>query len=376
MNPVLLGLGGLALFGLFASSASARSSSPAAKPKPKPKPNGGKPLEITDVELGETPAPKPPSGSAWQSIAIGDRLSLPPGTYAALLAALGTAAAVRAELAGKMSWSSLLVDSTPGVVPSAVPITRGAKAGRFWAYGVLAKAVADKRPAQLRELYKLKAASSPAPTPTAPTAPTPTPIGPTKRVIAQRLYDYVTRLIKEGRAAELGSKGAINATVRDAQKLMGGIAADGIYGTATRARGKELLGREFPARDNPKARVSPVATHATPPPVSRLAQSAPITATQAASKPSAPGQPKPAVAPKPVAAPSRGDKQAAQDLLAYARRVLASNQGSQLGTAREPSAIVRSAQADMGELVADGVYGPTTRARGKALTGTTFPART
>ena len=69
------------------------------------------------------------------------------------------------------------------------------------------------------------------------------------RDAAQRLYDYVTAELRAGRAAGLGDKTHANATVRAMQTLMRSIVADGIYGPKTRARGKELLGREFPPRE-------------------------------------------------------------------------------------------------------------------------------
>jgi hypothetical protein len=45
-----------------------------------------------------------------------------------------------------------------------------------------------------------------------------------------------------------GTKARPNAELAKAQADMGGIAADGIYGPATKARGKQLIGRTFPAR--------------------------------------------------------------------------------------------------------------------------------
>jgi hypothetical protein len=52
-------------------------------------------------------------------------------------------------------------------------------------------------------------------------------------------------------------------------------------------------------------------------------------------------------------------------------------QGGLPGTKAAPAKTVRDAQHDMGGgLIADGIYGPKTQARGKALTGKAFPART
>lgn len=67
-------------------------------------------------------------------------------------------------------------------------------------------------------------------------------------------------------------------------------------------------------------------------------------------------------------------EQAARDLAAYARSVLARGQGAQLGTRGNPSERVRELQEDMGGIDADGFYGPATRARGQQL-GVQMPVR-
>jgi outer membrane biosynthesis protein TonB len=152
-------------------------------------------------------------------------------------------------------------------------------------------------------------APSPAPGPTPAPAPKPGPEpvivihdaeiidtpSPSRsaRAAAQALYDYATGLIRSGRAALLGDSGNPNATVKAAQQDMGRVAADGIYGTKTRARGKELLGREFPAR---------LSKHVDPTP-------APAPKPQPSPKPSP--SPSPAPAPKPAGAGSAELKTAA-----------------------------------------------------------------
>ena len=86
-----------------------------------------------------------------------------------------------------------------------------------------------------------RASTQAPPAPTAPTAQTP-------EQAAIALYDYVSALKKAGLTKQLGSKGAPNATVQAAQTAMGGLTPDGIYGPATRTRGKQLTGKTFPPR--------------------------------------------------------------------------------------------------------------------------------
>jgi peptidoglycan hydrolase-like protein with peptidoglycan-binding domain len=146
---------------------------------------------------------------------------------------------------------------------------------------------------------------------------------------AQDLYTYATALIRGGHGDQLGNKSAPDETVRSAQRDMKGkLATDGIYGPKTMARGKELLGREFPARTS-AARVAP--------PSARTAEQAASDLYNALS------------ADAPIAA---------------------------YGTKKAPNALVRAAQHDMGGgLVADGVYGPKTQARGAKLLLIAFPTR-
>jgi hypothetical protein len=194
---------------------------------------------------------------------------------------------------------------------------------------------------------------------------------PTKRSAAERLYAYVLREIREGRSANLGSKGNPNPEVLAGQKGMTKVTADGIYGPKTRERGKELTGKPWPARGEvtrPKA-----ATPAPAPPKPRNELPPPPPVVREEPKPKAKAK---AERPAPVPAARRSAVQAAEDLLAHAKAAIASGKAaSQLGSKSAPNQTVALAQADMGELTADGIYGPATRARGKALTGKTFPAR-
>ena len=216
-------------------------------------------------------------------------------------------------------------------------------------------------------------------------APAPAPQKKSKKEIAERFYQYVTREIREGRSANLGSKDRPNMVVLQAQQEMGGLKEDGIYGDKTRKRGKELTGKEWPVRRSgitivpvepkPAATAEPKPQPATKEEI----EAAAMALAQAFGKKREPAKPKPApkpaAKPKPAPAVKRTPVQAANDLYAYAKAVLAAKEGWKLGTRDKPSETVRSAQADMGELTADGIYGPKTKARGKALTGKDFPTR-
>jgi hypothetical protein len=188
-------------------------------------------------------------------------------------------------------------------------------------------------------------------------------MGRAPRVAAQDLYTYVTELVRADRGAELGSAAKPNATVRDAQRDMKLVTADGIYGTKTRARGKELLGREFPAREA-KTRGQPL-TSSTPKPVPQKAVVISPHAAPAVVVEQAPAGPPPPPS-QPVAAHSPQESAAA--LLLYV-----SNPKSDVGSKKKPNATVRAAQKAMGGLTADGIYGPKTRARIHTLTGKNPP---
>jgi hypothetical protein len=198
---------------------------------------------------------------------------------------------------------------------------------------------------------------------------------PTKRQWAEELYTYALREIREGRADGLGHRGQPNARVKAAQQGMGKLVNDGIYGDKTMARGKELTGKSFPKRNQPKA---PAPTTATPGPDFRDFPVIPGLMSGPAKPKPKPAQEKPKPTPvKPATAPAaiRSPVKAAQDLLKYARGLISDGHASQLGNASNPNPYVQAAQRDMGGIKDDGVYGPATRQRGKALTGETFPAR-
>jgi hypothetical protein len=195
---------------------------------------------------------------------------------------------------------------------------------------------------------------------------------------AQDLLAYVRPLINAGKADVLGSRSEPNDIVRIAQRDMRMKPADqdGVYGSKTAARGKEILGSEFPSRTTKRATAAtriPVRTSAPPP----AAATIPL-------KTGAPDEPPPppkAAEPKPLAPPAppaaidtpvseHSPKEAATALYKYVT-------GTHVdwGSKAHPNELIRGAQKDMGKIVADGVYGPKTRERGKQLIGKTFPTR-
>lgn len=76
-------------------------------------------------------------------------------------------------------------------------------------------------------------------------------------------------------------------------------------------------------------------------------------------------------APQPIAKPSgkATPEQAANLLLLYLEAP-----GVDWGSKKAPNKTIAGAQADMGSLIADGIYGPKTKARGEALTKKPWPA--
>lgn len=71
--------------------------------------------------------------------------------------------------------------------------------------------------------------------------------GRAPRVAAQELYDYANRLIRSGDGARLHqTPDAFVAAAQIDMRMKVAAGQEGFYGPKTRARGKELLGREFP----------------------------------------------------------------------------------------------------------------------------------
>jgi len=212
------------------------------------------------------------------------------------------------------------------------------------------------------------------------------PAGRTPTQAATFLYSYATEAIRAGKGSSLGTKGHANETVKLAQRDMRKIEADGIYGPKTRARGKELLGKPFPEREATRVPSSPVLKQLPPgPPVSKPSSS-PATSKPSSSPKPAPATSKPsssssakASPPPPASVPAgRAPQTAASELLSYVQAVLKRPSGQHaaaFGYKDHPNEVVRAAQKDMGELATDGIYGPSVRARGKALIGKDFPAR-
>ncbi len=133
---------------------------------------------------------------------------------------------------------------------------------------------------------------------------------------AASLKDYLTN------TGDFGSKAQPSQNVKSFQTQMGGLVNDGIVGPKTRARA-QALGVSLPSASTPKA--SPKAPSATP-------------------------------------------SQCATALSKYLART------NSYGTKTNPDATVKHYQSCMGGLVADGIVGPKTNARAKAL-GVTLPAQ-
>lgn len=168
---------------------------------------------------------------------------------------MATNAQVTEKLAEIGPWSVLSVTGS------------GAERVAIGTYAGKAKQVA--LPPEVQSVTEMKAGTSKvAPAASPPALPPPNPEQPalaqeppapaaakrTSRQAAQELYDYVTPLIRRGQSHVLTDESNRNEIVHKAQQDMGGkqlLAAlakgqGGIYGPLTRARGKELLGREFP----------------------------------------------------------------------------------------------------------------------------------
>lgn len=147
----------------------------------------------------------------------------------------------------------------------------------------------------------------------APSLPSSTPSGPrSPEKAASDLKGYLTA------GGDPGHKGKVSQFVKAAQKDMGGLTADGIYGPKTKAR----------------ARALGVVIDGSAPRTSHASQSTSL---------------------------ARSQKQAAADLKNYLA------QGGNPGSKGNPSSYVKAAQHDMGGLTADGIMGPKTKARAKAL---------
>jgi hypothetical protein len=162
------------------------------------------------------------------------------------------------------------------------------------------------------------------------------------RVAARELLNLVSPLIRAGRLAELGTKEAPSDEIANLQRDMRGLKSDGIYGPKTQARGKELLGIEFPSRSGSKRRAQ--------------------------------AQPLPAAPPAPASLATLEVQRAPQEA-AHALYELVTTPPVHWGSTESPNADIRRAQQDMGRIAADGIYGPKTQARAAALLRQSFPAR-
>jgi hypothetical protein len=211
-----------------------------------------------------------------------------------------------------------------------------------------------------------------------------------KRSKLQAANDLLSWL-NSHKQGEWGTKANPSAIVKTCQLEMGALVADGIYGPKTQARGESLTGKRWPGRH------VALQVTTTPPPSHRAEHVAPsqkegFVYTDASNRPRATGRGVDA----PTMTAAQREKQyaadrariedkhkplpqhvkrkpadAARDLLSYLHRTSSDLWGAK----NAPNATVRAAQADMGALVADGIYGPRTQARGTALAGTAFPTR-
>jgi peptidoglycan hydrolase-like protein with peptidoglycan-binding domain len=187
------------------------------------------------------------------------------------------------------------------------------------------------------------------------TRPDSTAASRSPRQAATDLYTYVTQAMRQGLDAPLGSKSKPDDYLAACQRDMRLIASDGIYGPKTAARGKELIGREFPPRNATKRRVSLNAS---------VINSLPAATASVLSLP--PPEPPPLQSSVAETSP----REAAAALFE-----LVTHPPVSWGSKAAPNPLIRGAQRDMGGLVADGVYGPKTQARGAILLGRSFPAR-
>ncbi len=237
-----------------------------------------------------------------------------------------------------------------------------------------------------------KPAAKPALVKPSTTATTPSGTALTASVMPARQAAELLRAHLAEPGANWGYAGHENKFVATSQRDMG-LVPDGIVGPATRARALEL-GVTLPPRmlvltpvSEPKALAAPA---------EKLPAAAAKTKVAAAPKAAAAPKPKPKAAaakpasktvqstvpkppPKPVltervaspAAPdgARAPAQAAKDLAALLKKP-----GANFGSKGSTDERVASCQRDMGGITADGIVGPGTRARAKAL-GVTLPAR-
>jgi len=197
--------------------------------------------------------------------------------------------------------------------------------------------------------------------------PEPEPDKPemTPKQAADKLYRYAGDLIRRGRSTRLGTTGKPNREVKRLQGFMKKLKEDGQYGPKTRARGKELLGKDFPVRKR-------VAKDPLEPPIPpRTPPDAPPAPPPPAPEP---GDPLPKQEKDELKA--RSPQKAAEELRIYVKGAPKKRgRARALGFKNNPSMMVMDAQQDMGKLKKDGIYGNKTRARGKELTGQSFPRR-
>jgi len=165
-----------------------------------------------------------------------------------------------------------------------------------------------------------------------------------------------------------------SAKIRTLQKGMGGgLKPDGIVGPLTRSRSL-VLGVELPGAQPRKT--------ATKPQTAAAAQSRPEPhwlPEPPASRPAPAAAPRPAASAAPAAQPAASEPPAKQPIPSKAAEAARSLRtylegGGYMGSKKKPDATVKGFQKVMGGLTPDGIYGPKTQARARAL-GTTLKTR-
>jgi len=283
---VLLAAGGVLVFSRRAKAAkppaldaTSSASEPAVQPQRGPAvDNGRHPGGEVEVFLPGEPVPGLPPPAALPSNAASAEV-LSASTDAGgwhRSTEKKNAPSLRADKpSGKSSTESLiavpvtLVDDSPKPAPVMPPPPRSPSAAVAPAPKPPATTPAPAAPAPSAptrrpggddiEVLLRPAPAAPAPKPPATTpapakpaaAPAPTVVTRAPLRAALDLYSYAKERIDRGQGSTLGTKGNPNFFVLQAQRDMGGMLekdVDGVYALATRARGKALTGKPFPAR--------------------------------------------------------------------------------------------------------------------------------
>lgn len=234
-----------------------RSPRPAGRQSAPSKPSKGDQLPDPIKEILDAAAPPAPAPSKKGKASSSRTVALKPGTtYRALLKLTGAAVLATNDMVVER------IQQTAG--PFADAKGTGAGADRVVTGRYAGKARTVKLPPEVLTFSAIGSGSSsssaprtkpkPAPRKPTPAARPPSPLDSgtvarrSPQAAATDLLAYVNQAVKAKKTATLGSKGKPNTFVEAAQRDMGGLTADGIYGPDTRARGKALTGKSFPPR--------------------------------------------------------------------------------------------------------------------------------